>query len=81
MNKRDVDQSQPGGEVHRLDLGCGDPEPRLVQGQKITPEYVARLATDVKKIKDVAARDFCLAVLEILLSRESASEAVERVGS
>lgn len=81
MSKRDVDQSQPGGEVHRDTPGCGDPEPRMIQGQKITPEYVERLAADVKKIKDASARDFALAILEILLSEESAADAVARVGS
>ena len=74
MSKHSVDQSQPGGQVHRLEPGCGDPEPRVITGQLITPEYVRGFAAELSAIADPAAKAFCRRLLEVLLNRESAAE-------
>ena len=76
MSKRTVDQSQPGGQVHRADPGCDDAEPRVITGQKITPEYVRGFAAELAEIQDPAAKAFCRRLLEVLLNRESAAEAL-----
>lgn len=44
MTKHTVDQTQPGGQVHRLEPGCGEAEPRVITGQLVTPEHLRKIA-------------------------------------
>ncbi len=76
MSTHTVDQSQPGGQVHRIEPGCGKAEPRVITGQKITPEYVRGFASEWAAISDPAAKAFCRRLLEVLLSREDAGESL-----
>ena len=74
MSTHTVDQSQPGGQVHRREPGCGDAVPRVLIGQKITPEYVLGFAAEWEAIADPAAKAFLRRLLEVFLSREDATE-------
>jgi hypothetical protein len=77
MSTHTVDQSQPGGQVHRLEPGCSDAEPRVLTGQKITPEYVRGFAAELVAIQDPAAKAFCRRLLEVMLSRRDAAEVLD----
>lgn len=77
MSTHTVDQTQPGGQVHRSEPGCGDTAPRVITGQKITPEYVRGFAAEWAAIADPAAKAFCRRLMEVLLSREDVGEVLE----
>ena len=74
MSRHSVDESQPGGQVHRREPGCGEDEPRVITGQLVTPEHLRKIAA-AHAAGD--ALEVGRLILEVLVSREAVAEALD----